>query len=59
MNELPLLSVVLTAYSTKRLNEIYELLESIKAQSHSHIEIIFVFSIQSSFNLFTLKLKII
>ncbi len=38
----PLLSVVITSYTMKRLAGIYELLESIKAQTCTGIEIIFV-----------------
>lgn len=36
------LSIVVTAYTTERLNDIYELLDSIKSQSYPHIETIFV-----------------
>lgn len=37
-----LLSVVITSYTTERLNDIYELLDSIKAQSYQNLETIFV-----------------
>jgi len=38
----PTLSIIVTSYSTQRLNDIYELLDSIKAQTYSHIETVFV-----------------
>jgi glycosyltransferase involved in cell wall biosynthesis len=50
MSDSKLLSVVLTSYTTKRLNDIYELLDSIKCQSYGNIEIIFV--TESSVELF-------
>ena len=38
----PLLSLVITSYTTERLNDIYELLDSIKNQTYKNMEIIFV-----------------
>jgi GT2 family glycosyltransferase len=38
----PLLSIVVTAYTTERLNDIFELLDSIKTQTYHYLEIIFV-----------------
>lgn len=38
----PLLSVVITSYATERLKDIYELLDSIKAQAYPNMETIFV-----------------
>lgn len=38
----PGLSVVITSYSTERLNDIYELLDGIKTQTYSNIETVFV-----------------
>ena len=38
----PLLSIVTTAFTTGRLNDIFELLDSIKSQTYRPIEIIFV-----------------
>lgn len=37
-----LLSVVVTSYTTERLNEIFALLDSIKMQTYPNIELIFV-----------------
>jgi len=37
-----LLSIVVTSFTTERLKDIYELLDSIKAQTYPHIETIFV-----------------
>ena len=38
----PLLSLVVTSYTTERLSDIYELLESIKNQTYENIEVLFV-----------------
>jgi len=38
----PLLSVVITSYTTERLKDIYELLESVKNQTYKNMETIFV-----------------
>lgn len=38
----PLLSIIFTSYTTERINDIYELLDSIKTQSYSNVETIFV-----------------
>ncbi len=38
----PLLSVVLTTRTTDRLNDLYELLDSLKAQSYKNIEVVFL-----------------
>ncbi len=40
--EQPLLSIIITSYTTERLKDIYELLDSIKAQTYPNIETIFV-----------------
>lgn len=40
--ENPLLSIVITSYTTERLGDIFELLDSIKAQTYPNIETIFV-----------------
>lgn len=37
-----LLSIIITSYSTERLNDIFELLDSIKGQSYANVETIFV-----------------
>ncbi len=37
-----LLSIIITSYTTERLGDIYELLESIKAQTYSNLETIFI-----------------
>ena len=50
MSNNQVLSIILTSYTTKRLNDIYELLDSIKSQSYGNIEIIFV--TESSIELF-------
>jgi glucosyl-dolichyl phosphate glucuronosyltransferase len=42
MSDSPVLSIVITAYTAERLNDIYELLESIKGQTYLHKEILFV-----------------
>ena len=42
MIDRPLLSVVITSYTTERIQDIYELLDSIKAQTYPNIETIFV-----------------
>jgi glycosyltransferase involved in cell wall biosynthesis len=42
MRQSPLLSLVVTSYTTERLNDIFELLESIKNQTYKNIEVIFV-----------------
>ncbi len=36
------LSIVITSYTTERLNDVYELLESIRNQTYDRIEVIFV-----------------
>jgi glycosyltransferase involved in cell wall biosynthesis len=36
------LSIIITSYTTERINDIYELLDSIKMQSYPHIETIYV-----------------
>ena len=38
----PLLSVVITGYTKSRLPDVFDLLESLKAQTYRHIEIVFV-----------------
>lgn len=38
----PLLSLVVTSYTTERLEDIYELLDSIEVQSYPELEVIFV-----------------
>jgi glycosyltransferase involved in cell wall biosynthesis len=38
----PKLSIVVTAYTTERINDIYEMLDSIKGQTYADIETIFV-----------------
>jgi len=38
----PFLSIVITAYTAERLDDIYELLNSIKEQTYVHIETIFI-----------------
>ncbi len=42
MVETPHVSVIITSYTAKRLGDIFELLNSIKAQTYSNIETIFV-----------------
>lgn len=42
MAEEPLLSVILTTYTTDRLNDLFEVLDSLNTQSYKNIEIIFV-----------------
>lgn len=42
MAEPPLLSIVVTSYTTERLTDIFELLDSIKAQGYRNVETIFV-----------------
>lgn len=42
MNEEPLISVIITSYSMERLRDVLELLDSIKGQTYSNIETIFV-----------------
>jgi glycosyltransferase involved in cell wall biosynthesis len=42
MIDSPFLSIIITAYTTERLNDIHELLKSIKNQSYLNIETIFV-----------------
>ncbi|MCL0073618.1 glycosyltransferase [Dehalococcoidia bacterium] len=42
MADRPLLSIIVTSYTTERLGDIYELLNSIKAQSYPDIETIFI-----------------
>jgi glycosyltransferase involved in cell wall biosynthesis len=38
----PLLSIIITSYTTERLKDIFELLDSIKSQTYKNIEVIFV-----------------
>jgi glycosyltransferase involved in cell wall biosynthesis len=38
----PLLSVIITSYTAERLNDVFELLDSIKGQTYTNIEVIFV-----------------
>lgn len=42
MAEQPLLSIIITSCSTGRLNELYELLDSVKGQTYLNIETIFI-----------------
>jgi glucosyl-dolichyl phosphate glucuronosyltransferase len=42
MTEARLLSIIITAYTSERLNDIYELLKSIKNQNYTNIETLFV-----------------
>ncbi len=42
MRQSPLLSIVVTSYTTERINDIFELLDSIRAQTYPNIETIFV-----------------
>ena len=42
MAENPLMSIVITSYTADRIRDIYELLDSIKAQTYADIEIIFL-----------------
>ena len=42
MNDKPSLSVIITSYTTERMRDIYELLDSIKMQSYTAVETIFV-----------------
>ena len=42
MTDSHVLSIVITAYTAERLNDIYELLNSIKEQTHPHTETLFV-----------------
>ena len=42
MRQSPLLSIVITSYTIDRLKDIYELLDSIRAQTYTNIEVIFV-----------------
>ncbi len=42
MAEQSLLSIIITSYTTERLKDVYELLDSVKAQTYSNIETIFV-----------------
>lgn len=42
MRQSPLLSIVVTSYTTERINDIYELLDSIKVQTYPNIETVFV-----------------
>lgn len=42
MDRKPLLSIVVSSYTTDRLRDICELLDSIKAQTYSHTETIFI-----------------
>jgi len=38
----PLLSIVITSYTTERLKEIYQVLDSVKNQTYTNVEIVFV-----------------
>jgi len=38
----PLLTIIITSYTTERLKDIYELLDSIKSQTYPYIEAIFI-----------------
>lgn len=42
MIDRPLLSVIVTSYTIDRMKDIYELLDSIKVQTYSNIEVVFV-----------------
>jgi glycosyltransferase involved in cell wall biosynthesis len=42
MTNKPLLSIVVTSYTTERLKDIFELLDSIKSQTYKNIEVIFI-----------------
>lgn len=42
MTDAPLLSIVITSYTTERIQDIYELLDCIKAQTYTRIETVFV-----------------
>ena len=42
MAKVPLLSIVITSYTTERLGDIFELLDSVKGQAYRNIETIFV-----------------
>ena len=42
MTDSPLLSIIITAYTAERLNDIYDLLKSIKSQTYLNTETIFV-----------------
>ena len=42
MAQEPLLSIVITSYTTERLKDIYKLFDSIKAQTYPNIEVIFI-----------------
>jgi glucosyl-dolichyl phosphate glucuronosyltransferase len=42
VGKIPLLSIIITGYTTERLNDIYELLDSICAQTYPNFEVIFV-----------------
>jgi len=42
MRQSPLLSIVVTSYTTERLRDVYELMDSIKNQTYKNIETIFV-----------------
>jgi glucosyl-dolichyl phosphate glucuronosyltransferase len=42
VGELPLLSIIITSYTMERLKDVFELLDSIKAQTYPHVETIFV-----------------
>ena len=42
MKQSPLLSLVITSYTEERLKDVYELLDSIKAQTYSNMETVFV-----------------
>lgn len=42
MAEQPLLSIIITSYTTERIGDTFELLNSVKAQTYSNLETIFV-----------------
>lgn len=42
MDKIPWLSIIITSYSMKRLGDVFELLDSIQAQTYPNIETIFV-----------------
>ncbi len=42
MVDSPLMSIIITGYTVERLKDIYELLDSVKAQTYTNIETIFV-----------------
>ena len=40
--KIPMLSIIVTAYTTERINDIFELLDSIQAQTFKDFETIFI-----------------